>query len=148
MSAKWREIGNLETDATLFPEWSRISGYSAIEPATTCPTVPQVSKLWPMLRHVSGRFTLLAQYALDNLRRKAPIRDCIGAEDWEVGAVATDGVEGRSEYNSTDSAGANGIGTHETGFGVGVKRASRQVERLQNLAGPTNGFHLSVLGNI
>jgi hypothetical protein len=63
-------------------------------------------------------------------------------------AKATHGVDGRSEYNSIDSAGANGIGTHETGFGARVKRASRQVKRLQNLAGLTNGFHLSVMGNI
>ena len=63
-------------------------------------------------------------------------------------AKTTDGVDRRSEYNSTDFAGADGIGAHETGFGVRVKRAFRQVERLQNLAAPTNGFHLSVMGNI
>jgi hypothetical protein len=74
--------------------------------------------------------------------------DGIGVQDWKVGAEATDRIDRRSEYNSTDSAGANGIGAHKTGFGVCIKRASRQVERLQNLAGPTNGFHLSVMGNI
>lgn len=63
-------------------------------------------------------------------------------------AKTADGVDGRSEYNSTDSAGADSIGAHETGFSVRVKLASRQVERLQNLAAPTNGFHLSVTGNI
>ena len=63
-------------------------------------------------------------------------------------AGATHAVDGRSEYNSTDSAGANGIGAHETGFGARVKRASGEVKCLQNLAGPANGFHLRVIGNI
>ena len=63
-------------------------------------------------------------------------------------AKAAHGVDGRSEYNPTDSAGANGIRAHETGFGACVKRASGQVRRLQNPAAPTNGFHLSVMGNI
>jgi hypothetical protein len=63
-------------------------------------------------------------------------------------AKATHSVDRRSEYNSTDSADANGIGAHETGFSTRVKRASGQVKRLQNLAGPTNGFHLSVMDNI
>lgn len=63
-------------------------------------------------------------------------------------AGATHAVDGRSEYNSTDSAGADGIGAHETGFGARVKRASREVKCLQNLAGPANGFHLGMLGNI
>ena len=63
-------------------------------------------------------------------------------------AKATHGIDGRSEHNSSDSAGANGIGAHKTGFDARVKRASRQVKRLQNLAGPTNGFHLGVLCNI
>src|SRR5262245_48262394 len=105
-------------------------------------------KLWPVLRNISGRFTLLTQYALDNFWRRAPIRDGTGAQDWKPRAKATHGVDGRSEYNSTDSAGANGIGAHETGFGARVKRASRQIKRLQHPAGPTNGFHLSVMGNI
>jgi hypothetical protein len=59
-----------------------------------------------------------------------------------------DGMDGRSEYNSIDSAGADSIGAHDRRFSVRVKRTSRQVERLQNLAAPTNGFHLSVMGNI
>src|SRR5262245_50804188 len=63
-------------------------------------------------------------------------------------AKAAHGFDGRSEYDSTDSAGPNGIGAHETGFGARVKRASRQVKRLHNLASPTNGFHLSVMGNV
>jgi len=63
-------------------------------------------------------------------------------------AKATHGVDGRSEDNSTDSASVNSIGAHETGFGACVKRASGQVKRLQNLAGPTDGFHLGVMGNI
>jgi hypothetical protein len=77
-----------------------------------------------MLRHVSGRFALLAQYALEDCGRRTPIRDGIGAQDWKVGADATDRVDRRSEYNSVDSARANGIAAHDTRFGVCVKRAS------------------------
>jgi len=74
--------------------------------------------------------------------------DCIGARGWETRAKAADGVHGHSEHNGIDSAGANGIGAHETRFGVRVKRASRQVEGLQIFASPTNRFHLSVVGDI
>src|SRR5215467_8890281 len=74
--------------------------------------------------------------------------DGTGAQDWKMRAKATHGVDGRSEDNSTDSASVNSIGAHETGFGACVKRASGQVKRLQNLAGPTDGFHLGVMGNI
>jgi hypothetical protein len=63
-------------------------------------------------------------------------------------AKATHAIDGRSEYNGIDSAGANGVGAHQTGLDTRVKRAARQVKRLQNLAGPTNGFDLSVMGNI
>jgi hypothetical protein len=126
----------------------RVADYSAIELATATGATLRSLKLWDMLRNISGRFTLLAQYALDNFRRRAPTRDGTGAQDWKMRARATHGVDGRSEYNSTDSAGANGIGAHETGFGARVKRAFRQVKCLQNLARPTNGFHFGVMGNI
>src|SRR5262252_4717844 len=99
--------------------------YSAIEPATTTGATLRSLKLWSVLRNISGRFTLLAQYALDNFRRRAPTSDGTGTQDWKMRAKATHSVDGRSEYNSTDSAGANGIGAHKAGFGARVKRASR-----------------------
>lgn len=100
------------------------------------------------LAPISDRFTLLAQYVRDNFRRRAPVRDGSGAQDRKIRAEATHGADGRSEYNSTDFAGANGIGAHETRFGARVKRAAGEVKRAQNAAGLADGFHLSVTSNI
>jgi hypothetical protein len=102
----------------------------------------------PVLGTISDRFTLLAQYALNYFRRRPPIRDGTSTKDWELRAKATHGLDGRSEHNGIDFAGTDSVGAHETRFGARVQNASRQVARLQNLAGPANGFHLGVTDNI
>jgi hypothetical protein len=86
---------------------------------------------------------LTAQYALDNCGRRAPIRDCMGRQDWKLGAKATDRVDSNTTVPIRQARMA-----YETRFGVCVKGASRQVVRFENLTSPANGFYLSVTGNI
>lgn len=78
-------------------------------------------------RSILDCFTLRAQYAVDNFRRRAPISDLTGAQDWKMGTQPTHGVDVRSKNDSTDFAGTNGIGAHETRFSARIKRASRKV---------------------
>lgn len=76
------------------------------------------------------------------------MRDGRRAQHGKLRGNATHAIHRRSDYNSTDPAGAYRIGAHETRFGARVKGASRQVERFEKPAGLTNGFHFSVGGNI
>jgi len=71
---------------------------------TTAATLRSL-KFWAVLRNISGRFTFLAQYALNNFRRRPQLGTALVLGKMRAGAAH--GVDGRSEYNNADSAGAN-----------------------------------------